>query len=290
MSWRVVVISERAKLDLKLNHMVVRNEKVQKLVLSEISTVIIETTMVSITAALLAELSRRKIKVVFCDEKRNPSSELISYYGCHDTSSKIRNQVLWNEDIKGLLWTEIVKEKIKQQKDFMKKIKLKEWNLLDQYIKEMVFNDETNREGHAAKVYFNAVFGMDFSRSYDCDINSALNYGYGILLSAFNRAIVANGYITQIGLFHNNIYNQFNLSSDLMEPFRPLIDKEVYDMKPKKFEKDEKYRLINVLNKEVVIDNKKYYINNAVQIYCKSVFDAISQKDISQLRFYRNEL
>lgn len=87
MSWRVIVISKRAKLDLQLGYMVVRSEEVTKIVLSEISTILIESTAVSITTSLLSELSKRKIKVIFCDEKRNPSSELVSYYGSHDTSN-----------------------------------------------------------------------------------------------------------------------------------------------------------------------------------------------------------
>lgn len=89
MSWRIIVISKRAKLDLQLGYMVVRSEEVTKVVLSEISTILIESTAVSLTTSLLAELTRRKIKVIFCDEKKNPSSELIGYYGSHDASNKI---------------------------------------------------------------------------------------------------------------------------------------------------------------------------------------------------------
>ena len=89
MSWRIIVISKRAKLDLQLGYMVVRSEEVTKVVLSEISTILIESTAVSLTTSLLAELTRRKIKVIFCDEKKNPSSELIVYYGSHDASNKI---------------------------------------------------------------------------------------------------------------------------------------------------------------------------------------------------------
>ena len=68
----------------------------------------------------------------------------------------------------------------------------------------------------------------------------ALNYGYSIILSSFTREIVANGYITQLGLFHDNMFNQFNLASDLMEPFRPLVDKCVLGMKLEQFEHEEK--------------------------------------------------
>ncbi len=290
MSWRVIVISKRAKLDLQLGYMVVRSEEVTKIVLSEISTILIESTAVSITTSLLSELSKRKIKVIFCDEKRNPSSELVSYYGSHDTSNKIRKQIAWKQNTKEAVWTEIVTEKIRKQKEILEILGKEESELLSSYMKEITWNDGTNREGHAAKVYFNALFGLDFTRTEDNYINAGLNYGYSIILSAFTREIVANGYITQLGLFHDNMFNQFNLASDLMEPFRVLIDQKILQMKLIDFEHNEKMQLVDVLNQEVLIDGKKQYVNNAIKIYCKSVFDALNDDDSSLMRFYRIEL
>lgn len=291
MSWRIIVISKRSKLDLQLGTLVVRNDEMTKIVLSEISMIIIESTAVSLTTSLIAELSKRKIKVIFCDEKKNPSCELISYYGSHDTSNKVRKQIAWKENTKEAVWTEIVTEKIRKQKELLNLIgRRQESEQLGTYINEIQVGDKTNREGHAAKVYFNAIFGMDFTRTEDNDINAALNYGYSIILSAFTREITSNGYITQLGIFHDNMFNQFNLASDLMEPFRVLVDKEVSDMQPDKFEHDEKMRLVSILNQEVQIDGKIQYVNNAVKIYCKSIFDALNEDDCSLIRFYKIEL
>ena len=291
MSWRIIVISKRSKLDLQLGTLVVRNDEMTKIVLSEISMIIIESTAVSLTTSLIAELSKRKIKVIFCDEKKNPSCELISYYGSHDTSNKVRKQIAWKENTKEAVWTEIVTEKIRKQKELLNLIgRRQESEQLATYINEIQVGDKTNREGHAAKVYFNAIFGMDFTRTEDNDINAALNYGYSIILSAFTREITSNGYITQLGIFHDNMFNQFNLASDLMEPFRLLVDKEVLDMQPYKFEHDEKMRLVSILNQEVQIDGKIQNVNNAVKIYCKSIFDALNEDDCSLIRFYKIEL
>lgn len=290
MSWRIVVISRSAKLDYKLDYMIVRQEEITKIHLSEISMLIIESTAVSLTASLLSELTKRKIKTIFCDEKRNPSSELISYYGSHDTSAKVRKQIIWSKEVKTEVWTEIVTEKIRNQRNLLKKLNKIEYKLLDDYIEQVQIGDCTNREGHAAKVYFNALFGVKFTRTSDSPINAALNYGYGLLLSAFNREIVANGYITQLALFHDNMFNPFNLGSDLMEPFRILVDKRVKKLLPEKFEHDEKMFMVDLLNQEIVIDGKNNYINNAVKIYCKSVFDAINENDVSLIRFYKDEL
>lgn len=193
MGWRTVAITRRAKLDLQLGHLVVRNDDVIKINIDEISVLLIECTAVSLTAALLAELTRKKVKVIFCDEKRLPSSELVSYYGSHDTSLKYRKQASWTVESKRNVWTEIVKEKIYQQMNLLDEHDRGEAALLNQYLGEIKPGDVTNREGHAAKVYFNAMFGMDFSRTQEVPLNAALNYGYSIILSAVAKEIVSLG-------------------------------------------------------------------------------------------------
>lgn len=290
MSWRTIVISECAKLDYQMGFLVVRRSDTIKIHLSEISMVIIETTAVSLTASLLAELTKQKIKVVFCDEKRNPSSELVPYYGSHDTSAKVRTQITWSKELKAAIWTEVVSDKIRKQAEHLELREHSECELLYKYLDELEFGDATNREGHAAKVYFNALFGKSFSRSTENSINAALNYGYSIILSCFTREVVCNGYITQLGLFHDNMFNQFNLASDLMEPFRPIVDRKVVDMGVEKFEHPEKMRVLELLSEEVVIASRKETVNNAIKVYCKSVFDALNDGDPSLIKFYQNEL
>lgn len=292
MSWRTVVITGNAKLDYKMDYMVVRkSDMTTRIYIGEIGMLIIESTAISLTTMLLCELTKHKIKIVFCDEKHNPQSELIPYYGSHDTSAKVRMQTQWSKEVKENIWTEIVSEKIRKQSDHLKENDQEvQADMLKQYVKEIELGDKTNREGHAAKVYFNVLFGLDFTRTEDNNINAALNYGYSIILSTFTREIAANGYITQLGLFHDNMFNQFNLASDLMEPFRVLIDREVKQMKLDSFEHDEKMQLVNVLNQEVSIDGRIQYVNNAIKIYCKSVFDALNDDDSSLVRFYRFEL
>lgn len=291
MSWRIVVISSRAKLDLQLGYLVVRGENIKKIHLGELSTLIIESTEVSLTAALLAELIKCKIKVIFCDEQRNPCSELIGYYGAHDTSSKLRMQLAWHEENKNNIWTEIVRAKIMRQKDVLEHLGKEEKKLLEVYLQQILPNDSSNREGHAAKVYFNALFGMEFTRATECSVNAALNYGYALILSACNREIVANGYITQLGLHHSNVFNMFNLGSDIMEPLRPFIDIVVFklwrDEKLWEFAKDEKLAMIDSLNQTVLINSKKQVFNYAIKQYCKSIFDALNEEDISLIRFCR---
>lgn len=291
MSWRTVVVSKSSKIDLRLNHLVVRDgTDTVRVHLDEITLLIIESTACSITTALLSELIKKKIKVIFCDEKQNPVSELTPYYGSHDCSIKLKSQIGWNEFIKKQIWTEIVLEKIRNQALVLFQFGLPEAEKLMGYIDEIEFFDASNREGHAAKVYFNSLFGKSFSRSSDNEINAALNYGYSILLSCVNREVVCSGYLTQLGLFHDNMFNQYNLSCDLMEPFRPIIDYAVKNMSPTKFEKEEKQIILQLLNKEFLMEDRRQTLLNTIRIYVKSVLKALDNGDASLITFFKYEL
>jgi CRISPR-associated endonuclease Cas1 subtype II len=255
--------------------------------MADIELLVIESTAVSVTTALLAELTKNKIKVIFCDEKRQPSSELLPYYGCHDCSGKLRTQIAWSEHTKLTVWTEIVREKITKQMEHLEEYNLPAAVLLRDYLSEIMFGDESNREGHAARVYFAALFGDDFSRSQENSINAALNYGYSIILSLIDREIASNGYTTKLGIFHDNADNPFNLGSDLMEPFRVIIDRMVRKKIPDKFDAEEKHQLMELVKTEVEIAGRREFLPNAIKIYVKSVFDAINDNDVSEMMFYK---
>lgn len=287
MSFRTIVINKRCKLDLRMNYMEVRSDELVKILLDDIELLMIENPAVSMTGCLLEALINKKVKVVFCDARHNPHSELIACYGSHDNSRKIKNQIAWEEQIKGLVWTAIVSEKIKKQAVHLQNLQyITEADMLFSYVKDICYRDESNREGHAAKVYFNKVFGMEFNRDKECAINAALDYGYSLLLSTFNKEIVANGYLTQFGLCHDNIYNPYNLSCDLMEPFRVVVDMVVKENEFTQFETEEKHIMLTVLQKEIKIAGTTQVLTNAIKIYVKSVFDALNDRSIERIIFY----
>lgn len=286
MGWRTIVVNNNCKLSYKNNYLIVRNENLQQIHLSEVNMIIVENCMASITSYLLNELAQRKIKIIFCDEKHNPSCEMIPYYGSFNTSKKILNQIKWLDERKMEAWKEIVKFKIINQARLLEKLDIPEYEKLLEYANEVEDGDTTNREGHAAKVYFNLLFGSEFIRGKENNINNALDYGYSILLSVFNREIVSKGYITQIGINHHNEFNQFNFSSDLMEVFRPLVDEIVYNNREREFNKEFKYKLINLYNTTVEIGKREQYVTNAISIYCKSIFDYLDNEKESKILNY----
>lgn len=279
MGWRTIVINRNCKLSYKNDYLVIRSETLQMIHLSEINIIIIENGMVSITSYLINELINNKIKIIFCNEEHNPSGEVMPYYGSFNTSKKILNQIKWKNDRKDIVWQQIVKYKIHNQAMILKKLNIEGYEKLLEFEENVEQADRTNREGHAAKVYFNLLFTKEFIRGADNDINAGLDYGYAIILSTINKEVVSKGYITQIGINHRSEFNQFNLTCDLMEPFRPLIDQIVYNNRNFEFDRNQKYKLIDVLNKKVKINGKEQYLENAIPIYIQSVFNALENEE-----------
>lgn len=290
MGWRTVLISGRAKLDLKLNNMVVRKEETVKIHIPEIAIIIIDSTTVSITTALIERLVEEKIKIIFSGRQHHPIAEVVNYYNKHNSVAIIKKQLAWTEVNKKKIWTEIIKEKIKNQALLTGKYNEENADLMLQYILEMKDGDISNREGHAAKLHFNSLFGRNFTRDYDIPTNAMLNYGYSILLSTFNREISSAGYLTQLGIFHDNQFNYFNLASDLMEPLRPLIDRLVLDYQPQKFGKEEKIAVLQIFEESLYIGKVKYTLLNAIGEYTKSVFQAIEEGNVNLIKFIEYEL
>lgn len=287
MSFRTVVIKKRSKLDLRMGYLVVRqDDDTKRIFLDEINTLIVENPACCVSGCLLAELVKRKIKVIFCDEKHSPCSELHPCYGHGESSGKLREQIQWDQNYCQILWMEIIAEKIRNQSLFLQeKQKYAEAEMLLEYTKELLPGDPSNREGHAAKVYFNAIFGNGFKRGDGMAIDSALNYGYSFILSAFNREIAAAGFSTQLGIAHHNTFNHFNLSCDLMEPFRIFIDRWVASCGFLKFGSEEKHRLLEIFNQPFLIDGSSRRLDDCIMMYVRSIFKSIALKDTSAVKY-----
>lgn len=288
MSFRTVVITKQSKISYKNRFLVVKQEDNEKYIhLSEIDTVIVDSISVSISSYLLKELADNKINIIFCDEKHNPFGELVPYYSKHNTSKMIKEQIKWKQSEKDKLWAEIVKNKIMNQALLLKKIKSSKYKLVLSYVNEVVDGDKTNREGHAAKVYFNALYGNNFVRNQDDSINAALNYGYAVLLSTINKEIINNGYLTQLGIHHKNEFNEFNLTCDLMEPFRVIIDNFIYYNQERKLDTDYKFDIVNIFNSTFRYQNKKYTLKDIIKMFVKHTLESINNcEDYRKFVYY----
>ncbi len=284
MGFRTVVVNSRSKLEHRLNFLIIRSETERRIYINEINTLIVQSTAVSLTASLLSELVKNNVKVVFCDEKCNPTAELMPYYGAHNTSKRIKKQTRWLKQTKDKVWETLIVKKILSQSELLEKKGFSsEAKMLKEYAENVTDGDVTNREGHSAKVYFNTVLPERSTRRSTDFINGCLNYGYAVLLSAVNREIVSSGYITQIGIWHDNEFNDFNLGSDLIEPLRTIADETALSIA----DGDEtfKRKMANILNYEVIFDGKKTTLDVALRQYVKSVLCALNENDPSVITF-----
>lgn len=284
MAFRTVIVENRSKLEYSLNYLVCRKDNEEKKVLlDEIKTLIINSLQVSITTSLIAMLMEKKIKVIFTDSKHNPSGELVPYQNNFYSYRKIKDQINFNQEYKNKLWKEIIRKKIHNQSSNLKLLNKEEALLLDGYEQNVLDADVSNREGHSAKVYFNSLFGNEFNRSQDNQINKYLNYGYSILLSQINREIKILGYLTEIGIHHIGESNSFNFSCDLMEPLRPLIDYYVI----MKLVDDETFKqtFIELLKRNVKYNGRDIIFDNAIHLYVEDMIYYLKTGAVEKIRF-----
>lgn len=289
MPFRNVIIREICKLEYSLNYLVCRKKDEEKrILLDEISLIIITSTQVSITTSLISMLSKKKIKIIFCDETHNPECEIVSYYNNFYSYRKIKEQINFVSN-SSQVWKLIIKEKIKNQAKNLYYMNLKEdAEHLMIFYDEVTDNDLSNREGHSAKVYFNSLFGSTFSRRDDNIINKYLNYGYSILLSCINREIKMLGYLTELGIHHIGESNQFNFSCDLIEPLRPFIDS--YVLRGIVTEENFKIKFIEILTENVIYNNQNIVLENAIHLYVQNIISCLKNNEMENIKFIEYEL
>lgn len=286
MGYRQVIIKKSEKLHFKDNQLIIEKEDNKtKVPLEDINYILIEDSSTIITTRLLAELGKNAISLIVCDEKFEPTAIMYPYNYHFKQLDVFTHQLEIDESIKNEFWNQIVKRKIENSIRVLEMTSKEEFPIskLNEYINEVIDGDIKNREGLAAKMYFRSIFGSDFIRFYDDNINAALNYGYTIIASAIIRNLAVFGLNTYLGIHHNSKINNFNLAYDFLEPYRSIVDKFVYDNKddivlPLSFEFRKK--LINLLNKEVLHQNKKYTIEYSISILIKSYIKSFSTGEI----------
>lgn len=147
-----------------------------------------------------------------------------------------------------------------------------------QMLKKMTMNVDTDNpeetEARAARIYFRGLFGNRFNRRTENDTNAALNYGYAIILSAVNRIVASHGFSTALGINHHSTRNPFNLSCDIMEPFRPFVDEIVY-RESSCFDLSMRKKLISVMSEDVVYHNKEMSLDTALDRFALDVIHTV---------------
>lgn len=276
MAWRNMIITQHAKVSYSMERLIIQTSTEKFAVpVSDIQLVLIGTTQAVVTSAAMCALAEAHVKVIFTDHQGEPVCETSDYYPTRRTADLVRKQVAWPEPRIANLWTKNIGSKIQNQIQVIDFINGESQPLLDE-LDKLELNDVTNREAVVANKYFTLLFGGEFFRRDFSPVNAALNYGYAILLSLVNREIVLNGYLTCIGIHHENNENEFNLGSDLMEPFRPIVDQWVSQQKFIEFTPDVKIGLVSLMSIEIGFNGHQTYLSNAITEYVASCLHYLS--------------
>lgn len=230
--WRLVDISgENRHLRLARNAMEVMegDTKLGRLPLSDINAVIVHAYRATFSTDLAAALAAESIPVILCDGKHMPSSIIWPVTGHFEQADRIACQAAVRKPVIGRLWRQIIRAKIREQATTLRPHDVEGADALMRIVREVKPGDPDNLEARAARFYWTRLLGGDFVRNPDGGgLNGVLNYGYIVVRSAMARAVAAAGLSPALGIFHTSKRNPFRLVDDLMEPFRPLVDRVVF--------------------------------------------------------------
>ncbi|AKJ65239.1 type II CRISPR-associated endonuclease Cas1 [Kiritimatiella glycovorans] len=229
MTNRILDVSkEGTSLSIRHEQLVIRQrgqDKEKTVPLEDIAILVVSNAQTTYTHPVLTGLSKHGAGLIVCDDKHQPSGMCLPLGGHSLQAERAAIQAGASQPAKKQLWKQIVCAKIREQSTLLKKLHNRDYGL-DRLQKEVRSGDSDNREARAAKIYWRHLFGRPFHRNrYGEPPNNLLNYGYAVLRAIISRGICGAGLYPALGIFHHNRQNSFCLADDLMEPFRPIVDR-----------------------------------------------------------------
>lgn len=281
MEYRNIFLANPARLSVQREQLVIEQAEKITVPLEDISSVLIESPQVTLTACAAAAMAAYGITVLLCDEKHLPNSQILPINQYCRQRKLLMAQYEMGKPLQKQLWQRIVVQKIWNQSECLRLAGRPGWEELRQMSGEVLSNDGDNREAVAAALYFPRLFGEGFSRGSDDPRNAALNYGYAILRGGIARNLVVHGLEPCIGIHHRSELNNFNLADDLIEPFRPIVDLYV----AQNFTEDsdvltprQKAGLLNLTNCLVKQAGRRYRVMLAIDRTCMAMVNSIAEQ------------
>lgn len=258
---RTLSFSRPCTLSLKNNQMLIKMKDdpdfVRTIPVEDIGYVLLENQQISITLPLLNALAGNNAAVIVCTDKMMPNAMLLNLDSNSIQGERYREQMNASEPLKKNLWKQTVEAKIRNQAALLNKLD-KDGDILKPYWQNVKSGDSDNREGIAAKLYWDELFGEDFVRYRTGDTpNEMLNYGYMVLRAAVARSLMGSGLLPAFGIHHRNRYNSFPLADDIMEPYRPFVDEIVFGLYASgetELNKEVKAEMLSLLCVDTVFD------------------------------------
>lgn len=275
---RSLYFGNPAYLSLKLRQLVIRkpevkgdmpdfddvesfSDVVKTIPIEDIGLVVLDCPQITVTEGLLEALLENNCAVVTCDKMHLPVGLLLPLYGNKVQTERYAEQIAASLPLKKQLWQQTVQCKIRNQAAMLKYVTGVEARNMLIWADSVKSGDADNLEGRAAAFYWKTLFvdNPRFTRGDEDIVNVMLNYGYAIVRAIVARALVGAGLIPTLGIHHHNRYDAYCLADDIMEPYRPYVDKLVVEVVeegvPEEFDVDVKRRLLELPVREVIIDD-----------------------------------
>jgi len=259
---RTIYIGNPAYLKLKQQQLVVENPENKEvkgtIPIEDMALLLLDHYQITISNQLITQLQGNNIAIINCDAQHLPFGVMLPLYGHTQHSQRIKHQLAASDPLKKQLWKQTVEYKIKNQQALLK-IYNKPHEHMDTYWQAIKSGDTTNCEGKAAQYYWKHLFENFTRERFGGAPNHLLNFGYAVLRSIVARALVSSGLLPVLGIFHRNKYNPYCLADDIMEPYRPFVDKMVYQYiqtheVPSTLTKEYKGYILNIATQDVSIE------------------------------------
>lgn len=288
---RTIYIGNPSYLKLKDLQLVVQEPKTKEVKgtvpIEDIALLMLDHYQITISNQLIIKLQGNNVSIITCDAHHLPFGLMLPLYGHSEYSERIKYQLSASEPLKKQLWKQTVAQKIKNQEALLK-LNNKVSEPLAEYKANVKSGDTTNREGMAAQFYWKHLF-ENFSRTrFGEEPNNLLNFGYSVLRSIVARALVSSGLLPVLGIFHRNKYNAYCLADDIMEPYRPFVDKMVYNYIADNYNfdlnRDTKAHLLTIATQDVAIDGLIRPLFVAVTITTASLYKCFTG-ELRQIKY-----
>lgn len=279
MAYRNIFIANTSKLYAKNEQLIVDNGEIFSFPIEDIRCVLIEDYRTTLSSALISKFAEAGVTLIICNQKHLPTAAL-NPINCYSRQLKqIRLQAGQSQPFKKRLWQKIVSAKISNQSKCLEILRKDGAEKLKNLADTVNSGDTSNVEGRAAAFYFKALFGDGFHRGDETPLNAALDYGYAIIRAVISRTLCLYGFEPSLGIHHCSELNNFNLSDDIIEPFRPFIDllvsKCLFDYN--EFGTADKATLLKGLNASIIFDGKKYSVGFAIEKTIQSYSECLGK-------------
>ena len=229
---RTLYFGSPAYLKTNLEQLVIEHHgtgEIKSAPIEDLGIVILDHQQITVSQALIAKLLANNVAFITCDDTHHPTGLLLNLDGHTLQSQKFQAQVEVSVPLKKQLWQQTVAVKLDNQAALLESLRIPAKNLR-KWAKEVKSGDSGNLEAKGAAYYWKHIFPdfLEFRRErYGPPPNNLLNYGYTILRAVVARSLVSSGLLPTLGIFHKNQYNAYCLADDIMEPYRPFVDKVV---------------------------------------------------------------